>query len=210
MHLRLHDLSKAFDRQPVFSGLNAELRPGSVVALVGPNGSGKTTLLCLLAGMIFPDSGDILYEGRPFDRECATFRRRLFFLPEAPVLIETYTPIQHAAMVFGFYDQGTEAQHTDLLQEYEALQILEKADTPLNKLSRGHRYKAALAPLLLLGCDLWLFDEPFASGMDTAGFDLFREASRRAAARGTVVVFSLQTPELAAGFADQVIPLAGP
>ncbi|MDB6068105.1 MAG: hypothetical protein JWR26_4313, partial [Pedosphaera sp.] len=75
---------------------------------------------------------------------------------------------------------------------------------PVNSLSRGQAYKAGLVAMMAADRELWLLDEPFASGMDPHGIDAFKQHARAAAARGRTVIYSTQLLDVAERFSDRV------
>ena len=85
--------------------------------------------------------------------------------------------------------------------------MLPLAESPLATLSRGELYKAALVAVLAVDPEVWMFDEPFASGMDPHGLTAFRRLARDAAARGRTILYSTQILDVAERFADAVCVL---
>ena len=89
----------------------------------------------------------------------------------------------------------------ELLQDFDLLPL---ALRPVNSLSRGQAYKTALVALLAVDPELWLLDEPFASGMDPQGIDAFKRHARAAANRGRTIIYSTQLLDVAERFSDRV------
>jgi ABC-type multidrug transport system ATPase subunit len=94
-----------------------------------------------------------------------------------------------------------------VLELFNKLDLLPIAEKPMAFLSRGQRYKAALAALLAVNPELWLLDEPFASGMDPHGLQVLKEEARLAARGGRVVMFTTQILDVVERFADRVCVL---
>src|SRR5256712_14061731 len=77
--LQVRDAVKSYDGRVVVNRVSFEVQPGEIFALLGPNGAGKTTLIRMITDILRPDSGEILWEGRPA-RERAS--QRVAYLPE--------------------------------------------------------------------------------------------------------------------------------
>jgi ABC-type multidrug transport system ATPase subunit len=204
MHIILDGVSKRFRSVVALDDVRLEIEPGQTVAVLGANGAGKTTLLRCLAGIVAPDTGRILYDGEVFRRDRLDLRRRFFFQPDFPLVFSDMSVIKHIGMVLRLYEadqDGVEEQVIRLLREFDLLPL---GEVRLGTLSRGQMYKAALVALLAVDPDLWMFDEPFASGMDPRGLTAFRRHAVAAAGRGRTVIFTTQILELAESFSDRV------
>jgi len=180
------------------------IEPGTIMAVLGPNGAGKTTLLRCLAGVMIPGWGSIEFDGKPFRRDALEERRRVLFLPDIPLSFPNMTVIQHVAMLLRLYQASPDHLGDRVAEHLEALDILTVAGAPLYTLSRGQSYKSALAALFSVDPELWLLDEPFASGMDPNGMAIFKQRARAAAAAGRIILYSTQILEIAESFCDRV------
>ena len=141
------------------SDISLSVKPGEFVAIVGPSGCGKSTLLSLIAGLLKPEEGEILLNGKSL-KESAT---NIGYMLQHDHLFEWRT-IYHNILL------GLEIQHTltaaaktharELLKTYG----LEKfADSRPSELSGGMRQRAALIRTLALKPELLLLDEPFSA-----------------------------------------------
>jgi ABC-type multidrug transport system ATPase subunit len=205
--IKVDRISKRYGSLRALHGVSFEVAPGQIVAVVGPNGAGKTTLLRCLASIVPPDEGKILYDGEPFVRYRTDLRRRLHFLPDTPPMFPTMTVLRHLAMALRLYEadgDGAEERVLELLREFDLLPL---AEMTLQLLSRGQSYKAFLTALLAVDPELWLLDEPFASGMDPHGISAFKTRAREATKRGRTIIFTTQLLEVAERFADHMCVL---
>lgn len=203
MRISLERATKAYGPLRALDGVSLTIEPGQILALLGPNGAGKTTLLRCLAGVAALDSGAILFEGERFHRGRVDFRRRLGFLPEFPFVYPEMTVLGHLGMTLRLYGAdgpGIEERVVRLLRDFDLLAL---AELPLGTLSRGQAYKAALAAIIAADPELWLLDEPFASGMDPDGILALKAFARDATARGRTVVYSTQILAIAESFCDR-------
>jgi len=181
-----------------------EVAPGQVIAVLGANGAGKTTLLRCLAGLVAPDRGLVLYDDGVFQRDRIDLRRRLHFLPDFPFLFLNRTILQHLGIVLRLYGAGGPGVEDRVLELLRQFDLLTLAQRPLGTLSRGQVYKAGLVAMLAADPELWLLDEPFASGMDPHGINAFKDCVQAAIGRGRTVIYSTQILEIAERFADRV------
>lgn len=204
MKIELRAVSKSYGRARALDRASLEIKGGQIVAILGANGAGKTTLLRCLAGIAAPDSGELVYDDQAFERDKMEVRGELFFLPDVPVVFYEMSVVRHIGMVLRVYgreEAGIEARVLQLLKDFDLFAI---AENPLNTLSRGQVYKAALVALIAVGPKVWLLDEPFASGMDPHGINLLKRHAREAVARGSTVIYSTQILEVVEKFSDRV------
>ena len=206
MNLWIRTLSKKFPGVPVLSEVSADIEPGTLVALLGANGAGKTTLLRCLAALTAPDSGDILFDGHILRRSRLDLRRKLMFLPDFPDLFQDMEPLEIIALHLKLWQAETRPGIAERVADLmDKLQIASLCGIPALTFSRGQRYKTALAALVAVDPELWLLDEPFASGMDPQGIATFRqEAGQAVQERDRIIIYSTQMVELACGFSDKI------
>lgn len=204
MKIELRSVSKSYGKARALDHASLEIQGGQIVAILGANGAGKTTLLRCLAGVAAPDSGTIVYDEEAYGRDNLELRRRLCFLPDFPVVFYEMSILRHIGMVLRVYERdapGIEERVLQLLKDFDLFTI---AENPLNTLSRGQVYKAALAALIAVNPDVWLLDEPFASGMDPHGINTLKRYTREAVAEGRTIIYSTQILEIVEKFSDKV------
>jgi ABC-2 type transport system ATP-binding protein len=205
MDISLKGLAKRFDSDDVLSRIDLDLGGSQIVAVIGLNGAGKTTLLRCLAGAITPTRGTIRWNGSSSIRDDLDLHRKMIFLPDAPLVLEEQTIIQHLVLLLRAYGRDGTIAEQAIVAVLRDLDLIEHCETVLAKLSRGQRYKATLAALLLISPELWLLDEPFASGMDPQGMHTLKMHARKAAATGSCIVYTTQIIEIAEKFCDLLL-----
>ena len=200
-------LGKRYGLKRVLRDVDLAVDRGEILAVLGVNGVGKTTLLGCMYGILGWSSGEVLLDGRRLDRADLEMRRRMLFLPHDGLLFEGADVIRNAA-IFSEIWRGIDAPPPLDIEEWiDRLGLLDVAFEPMDRLSRGQRYKAALLALHCADPEIWLIDEPFASGMDARGIEAFRQMASAAIGRGRCVIYTTQFPELAARFATRVVVL---
>lgn len=205
MKIELRAVSKSYGKARALDHASLEIGPGQIVAILGANGAGKTTLLRCLAGIAAPDAGTIVYNDEPYERDKLELRRQIFFLPDFPVVFYEMSILRHIGMVLRVYEKedepGIEQRVLQLLKDFDLFTI---AENPLNTLSRGQVYKTALVAMAAVNPEIWLLDEPFASGMDPHGINMFRRHAREATGQGRTIIYSTQILDVVEKFSDRV------
>lgn len=204
MKIEFRSVTKSYRSIRALDALSLEIEPGQIVSLLGPNGAGKTTLIRCLAGIASPEKGSIYLDEQEFHRGKLELRRRMHMLPDFPFQFLDQSVLRNIAITLRLYDAdgpGAEQRVHDLLREFDMLPL---ALRPIDSLSRGQSYKAALISMIAADRDVWLLDEPFASGMDPLGIDAFKRHARAAAERGRTILYSTQLLDVAERFSDCV------
>lgn len=195
---------KSYRSVRALDDVSLQLDPGQIVCLLGPNGSGKTTLIRCLAGIAAPDHGDILFDEAEFRRDRLDLRKRIYLMPDFPFMFWEHSIARNIAIILRLYDadgDGVENRVLELLRDFDLLPL---ALRPVHSLSRGQLYKAGLVAMLAADREVWLLDEPFASGMDPQGIDAFKRHARAAAIRGRTILYSTQILDVAERFSERI------
>ena len=194
---------------PIFGDLSLEVRPGEVLALLGPNGSGKTTLLRLLAGMLRPVAGTITIDGLHTHALKAHDRaRRLAFVPQNPALAFPFDLARYVG--FGRFALGSRDRPKLVHQAIDRLDLTNKTHEPIGELSAGQRQRAAIARALCQlgesaqtpGTCVLLADEPTAS-LDPKHAVRVMELMRELASTGVAVAVVIHDLSSASRWADR-------
>lgn len=184
------DLFCVRGERPVFAGLGFALAAGGALVLAGPNGSGKSSLLRLMAGLLRPAAGALLWDGQPVIRDPEAHRARLQYLGH----LDAVKPVLSAAENLTFWaalrGHGESGTVTEAL---EAFAIARLADLPGRMLSAGQKRRLALARLLVAPAEVWLLDEPTV-GLDQESLGRLSGAIAAHRARGGRVVAATHAP----------------
>jgi iron complex transport system ATP-binding protein len=186
------------------AGISAEFRPGEITAICGPNGAGKSSLLQALAGLLAPESGSVLLDGKPLaplhPRERA---RAIGYLPQAGEVAWDVSVRNLVALGRLPHADAGEAQVDAALA---ALDLAAFAERPISTLSGGEKARALLARVLA-GEPRWILaDEPLAA-LDLGHQLALLAHLRRAAHGGAGVVLVLHDLALAMNHASRVLVL---
>ncbi len=155
------------------------------MVLEGANGSGKTSLLRVLAGLLWPEAGEVRWEGQALDDDRAALGRRVSFLGHEQGLHADLTPAENAM----FATQLRRRCAADEVREALAQVGMADTDRPTRALSAGQRRRVAMARVLLAKAPVWLLDEPWTH-LDASGVRLCQDLIEAHAAHGGLVVLS--------------------
>lgn len=169
--LRGEGLSFSFPERPgapLFSGLDIELEEGESLGLTGPNGSGKSTLLRVLASLLRPSEGRVLYRGAPLTESLAAYRSVINYSAGAPLgFYPRLTGIDNLRFFSGLKGRVLDPEEAGGLVARVGLPA-EAGEKRYAQYSLGMKQRLHLARLLLEPCELILLDEP-SNGLDAEG-----------------------------------------
>ena len=208
-YLELNNVTKRFSTpkgtREVLKGVNLSVQEGEFAAIVGYSGSGKTTLLSLIAGLLQPDEGEILLQGKPIDGPG----------PDRGIVFQNYSLLPwmtafenvHLAVTARFRDVSA-AQQEDRTQHYLKLVRLEHAAWKRpNELSGGMRQRVAVARGLAMRPKILLLDEPFSALDALTRASLQNELASIWERERTTILMITNDVDEAALLADRIYPL---
>ncbi len=179
----------------VFAGVSFRVPPGAALLLTGANGAGKSSLLRLLAGLLPPAAGALLWDGGDALADRAAHARRLRYLSPQDALKPALTARESLRFAARLHGGGGGGGGADAA--LDALGLLPLADLPVRLLSTGQRRRLALARLALAPAagtaPLWLLDEP-TLGLDAASVARLGGLLARHRAAGGAVVAATHLP----------------
>ena len=199
----------SFDKTPALRGASIAVDSGEILAIMGPSGSGKSTLLHCLAGILIPDSGEILFDGARVDSMTETQRSslrrdRFGFVFQFGQLVPELTAAENVALPLLL----SGARRTEALRKaygwFERLGLEGMEQRRSGELSGGQAQRVALARGLVAGPKVLFADEPTGALDSLTGeqvMDLLVAAARE---QGTTVILVTHEPRVAA-YADREI-----
>jgi lipopolysaccharide export system ATP-binding protein len=174
--LRIVSLRKRYRKRLVIRDVSIHLNPGEIVALLGPNGSGKTTCFYSIAGLVRPEGGQVVLNGRDVTRLPMYRRARLGigYLPQESSIFRGMNVEKNILAVLELSRLDKKSRHDRLEELLSEFSIDHLRQTPALALSGGERRRVEIARCLASNPKYLLLDEPFA-GIDPIAVGEIRE-----------------------------------
>ena len=186
-----HSLAKSFGRRVVVRDVGVAVKRGEAVGLLGPNGAGKTTVFTMIMGLVKPDRGDVLLDGRRITRLPLFQRGRLGigYLPQEPSIFRGMSVKDNILAVLEGHVRSRKARMARLDALLEEFSITHLRNSNALALSGGERRRVEIARALAADPVFMLLDEPFA-GIDPIAVADIKGLVRQLTQRGIGVLIT--------------------
>lgn len=152
--LECQNITKSFNKKLFLDNISISVKSGECLGLLGDNGSGKSTIMSTFAGMLSPDSGEILYNGNKITKND---RMKIGYVPQNPILVEYLSVIDNLKLWKSVYGIDTYENIPEFLN------LKEMENKKISSLSGGMKKKVCLGIALMNEPDFIIFDEAFAA-----------------------------------------------
>jgi cobalt/nickel transport system ATP-binding protein len=160
-----------YGKIPALKNINLSINKGEMFSIIGLNGSGKSTLLHIINALVFPDSGEVSFDGNPVTEKTLAdkgfgilFRQRMGYIFQNPD-IQLFCPTVFDELLFGPLQLNlpleTAQERAGQTLSYLGIEYLR--DRPVYMLSGGEKKRVAIASVLTMNPDVLLVDEPLSS-----------------------------------------------
>jgi ABC-2 type transport system ATP-binding protein len=181
--------------------IDLDINRGEIFALLGPNGAGKTTMISIVCGIVRPSGGEVLIDGKNWQRHYREARRRIGLVPQE-LTMDVFEPLMSTVSfsreLFG--RAPNRARIEEILRE---LSLWDKRKTILKELSGGMKRRVMIAKALAHDPDILFLDEPTA-GVDVELRRDMWNMVRRLRENGTTIILTTHYIEEAEEMADRV------
>ena len=202
--LEIKNLQKYFATQKAVDDISFNIEKGSIFGLLGPNGAGKTTLLRMITGIFYPDSGEIIFDGKPFD--ALKDSANIGYMPEERGLYKKMK-IGEQAVYLARLKGLSEADATARVKEwFIKFEMQSWWGKKVEDLSKGMSQKLQFVTTVLHNPSLIILDEPF-SGLDPLNANLIKDEIFNLAQKGATIIFSTHRMEQVEEICDHIILL---
>ena len=205
--LEVQHLYRSYRTIPAVVDVSFKVAPGEIVGFLGPNGAGKSTTVKIITGMLRPDDGKVLFEGRNIRDDMVAYRATLGYVPEDAHLYTYLSGLEYLQLVGrlrGMSEAIIETKATGLLK---LLNLDSWQHSPISSYSKGMRQRVLVAAALLHDPKLLIFDEPL-SGLDVVSARLFKDLLEILSQQGKAVLYISHVLETVEQVCKRVIVIA--
>jgi len=200
--LELKNLKKYYATQKAVDDISFSLESGSIFGLLGPNGAGKTTLLRMITGIFFPDDGEIIFDGRPFN--VLNDAVKIGYMPEERGLYKKMKIGEQALYLAQLKGLSRSDAMTKIRFWFERLEMQSWWNKKVEDLSKGMSQKLQFVTTVLHEPKLIILDEPF-SGLDPVNARLIKDEIYGLSERGCTIIFSTHRMEQVEEICDHIV-----
>jgi len=189
--LVIRDLAVAYGRKVVLKGVQADIRRGQVVGIIGPNGGGKSTLLKAILGLAPVTAGTISL----FGKRASQLRSRMAYVPQRELVDWDFPVTAYDVAMMGRYPhigwlrRPTSHDQSVVEQMMERVEIIDLRAAQIGQLSGGQQQRVFIARALAQEADVLLLDEPM-NGIDAGTQDVIMQVIEEQRLAGKIVLLA--------------------
>lgn len=202
--IKIENVTKSYVKgKKSVDNLNLEIKDGEIFGFLGPNGAGKTTTIKMITGILNPDEGDILIDGKSIEKEPLEAKKRFGFVPDSPDMFLKLKGIEYLNFLAEIYEIPVELKKERIEKLTKKFEIYNNLNEQIESYSHGMRQKVVICGALLSNPKNWILDEPMTGLDPKSSFDL-KEMMREHSRNGNTVFFSTHVLEVAEKLCDRV------
>lgn len=182
--IQIKNVTKHFGKLCALDNLNLEFKQGECIALIGPNGCGKTTLIKSILGMVLPEKGKIIFDGKNI-KSGVNYRSEIGYMPQIGRYPENMTIEQIINMVQGIRNSAKKLD----MELYERFEIDKMKHKKMCTLSGGTTQKVSATLAFMFLSKVLILDEPTA-GLDPIAAEIMKDKITDAKNNGQLVLIT--------------------
>lgn len=191
MILKANKISKNYGKKSILHDIDADINVNEISGLLGPNGAGKTTLFYILAGLLQPSEGEIIFDKSIITRKTISERANLgiVYLPQEPSIFRNLSVLENIKSAFEtqkINKVDIDLKTEEILNDFDIESIAMQKG---NQLSGGQRRRVEIARSISLNPKFIMLDEPFA-GIDPIAIHEIKELIKKLSDKGLGILIS--------------------
>src|SRR5271166_4183279 len=202
--LEVNGLTKSYGKLTAVSGVSFRAERGETIGLLGPNGAGKTTTVSIIAGLLRPDSGEVLIEGKQVKGDTDPVKLKIGLVPQDMALYDQLAARDNLAFFAALYSIAGAKAKQAIDDALHLVGLSDRAGHKVGTFSGGMKRRLNLAAALLHDPQILLLDEPTV-GVDPQSRNAIFENLETLKKRGKTLIYTTHYMEEAERLCDRVI-----
>lgn len=208
--IEIKNVSKEFKERKTKSSvladdnINLTIEDGCIVGILGPNGAGKTTLLRMIAGILSPTKGSILYDGLEIEKNDLKIKNEIAYLSGNTKLYNTITGRELLSMFASIYGVEEKVYKKRIEEIIKRLDLESFIDKRIGVLSTGQTQRINIARCLIHKPKYYILDEA-TSGLDIIASQVILDFIKEEKTNGSTIIYSTHYMEEAENICDYVV-----
>lgn len=199
--VEVQNVTKKYSNHLALDNISLSVEKGNVFGLLGPNGAGKTTLIRILNQITAPDSGTILFQGRPIQKNDV---EKMGYLPEERGLYKKMKVGEQALYLAQLKGLPKQVAMERLVSWFRKFEIETWWNRKVEELSKGMQQKVQFVTTIIHEPEFLILDEPF-SGFDPINTNLLKEEILNLKKKGTTIILSTHNMASVEEICDDIV-----
>ena len=202
--LEVNGLTKSYGKLTAVSGVSFRVNAGETIGLLGPNGAGKTTTVSVIAGLLSPDSGEVLIDGKRVKSDTDPVKLKIGLVPQDMALYDQLSARDNLTFFAALYSlAGTKAKQA-MDDALNLVGLSDRANDRVKEFSGGMKRRLNLAAALLHDPQILLLDEPTV-GVDPQSRNAIFDNLEVLKKRGKTLIYTTHYMEEAERLCDRIV-----
>jgi len=198
--IECRNVCKSFGPKVALDDVSLEMPEGKIFGLLGPNGAGKTTLIRIINRITIPNSGEVIFNGKPITQRDV---EKIGYMPEERGLYRKMKVGDQAMYLAQLKGMSANEARLELKKWFTRFEIQGWWDKKVEELSKGMAQKLQFITTVVHKPSLMILDEPF-SGFDPVNADIIRKEILRLKDEGATIILSTHNMESVEELCDQI------
>jgi ABC-2 type transport system ATP-binding protein len=202
--LEVQGLSKRYSGIPAIENISFTVQPGEVVGYLGPNGSGKSTTVKIITGLLKPNDGRVLFEGKNIRDDLPGFRAATGYVPEEAHVYTHLSGLEYLQLIGRLRGMAEPLIEMKANRMLEVFALRSWRHSAISSYSKGMKQRVLISAALMHDPKLLIFDEPL-SGLDVVTARLFKDLLVELSKQGKAVLYISHVLEVVEQVCHRVI-----
>ena len=202
--LEVKGLTKTYGKLLAVNGLSFRAEHGETIGLLGPNGAGKTTTVSIIAGLLSPDSGEVVIDGRQIKSDKDPVKREIGLVPQDMALYNELSGRENLTFFAALYSIAGPRARKAITEALNLVGLTDRAGDKVRTFSGGMKRRLNLAAALLHDPQILLLDEPTV-GVDPQSRNAIFENLEALKKRGKTLIYTTHYMEEAERLCDRIV-----